>query len=99
MHASSKDVIHKVSNPYATDERDFLFFSDPPHLIKTTRNCWASKCRDLWVGHECLMYHAITPSQFHCCYSAMENEFLGVTSTPCINVTVEIALGCHLSQN
>lgn len=38
----------KVSNPYATD-RSLLFFSDPPHLVKTTRNCWASKARTLWV--------------------------------------------------
>ena len=26
-----------------------FFVSDPPHLIKTVRNCWASKKRDLWV--------------------------------------------------
>ena len=25
-------------------------FSDPPHLIKTVRNCWASKKRSLWVS-------------------------------------------------
>ena len=42
-------VIHKVVNPYSEDERPFFFFSDPPHLIKTVRNCWASKNRHLWV--------------------------------------------------
>ena len=26
-----------------------FFFSDPPHLLKTTRNCLASKARHLWV--------------------------------------------------
>ena len=51
LHGSSKEVIHKVPNPYATDERE-LFFSDPPHLVKTTRNCWASRCRNLWVCHQ-----------------------------------------------
>ena len=30
--------------------RDLFFFSDPPHLLKTTRNCWANKRRQLWVG-------------------------------------------------
>ena len=26
-------------NVYAPDSRDVYFFSDPPHLIKTARNC------------------------------------------------------------
>ena len=38
---------HKVPNPYSTDGRDLLFFSDPPHLLKTVRNCFASKSRAL----------------------------------------------------
>ena len=45
----SKPLLHKVRNPFADDDRPFLFFSDPPHLIKTTRNCWSSKHRNLWV--------------------------------------------------
>ena len=32
-------VVYKTSNVYAP-ERDIYFFSDFPHLIKTTRNCW-----------------------------------------------------------
>lgn len=40
---------HKVKNIHAPDKRDLYFFSDPPHLIKTVRNCWSSKCRTLWV--------------------------------------------------
>ena len=47
---TSKTVLHKVRNVYPTDGRDLLFFSDPPHLLKTTRNCWASKNRNLWVS-------------------------------------------------
>ena len=39
IHQTNKKLVHKVKNPYATDNRDFFFFSDPPHLIKTTRNC------------------------------------------------------------
>lgn len=43
-----KAFVHKVPNVHAPDKRDLFFFSDPPHLIKTTRNCWSSKCRTLW---------------------------------------------------
>ena len=42
-----ENFLYKVPNPYAADGRELLFFSDPPHLIKTTRNCWASKHRCL----------------------------------------------------
>lgn len=48
--------IHKVNNPYTDEDRPFLFFSDPPHLIKTVRNCWASKCRLLWVSQLCIVF-------------------------------------------
>ena len=47
---SSSDTSHKVKNPYSTDGRDLFFLSDPPHLLKTTRNCFASKSRTLWVS-------------------------------------------------
>ena len=45
-----KDDPFKVLNPYSSDNRYIYFFSDPPHLIKTVRNCWASKKRLLWVS-------------------------------------------------
>lgn len=32
---------HKAKNPYAKEERWVFFISDPPHLIKTVRNCWS----------------------------------------------------------
>eukprot|EP00794_Sanderia_malayensis_P001207 gene1207-583_t len=35
---NDKDVIYKVQNMYATD-RYIFFFSDAPHLLKTSRNC------------------------------------------------------------
>ena len=42
--------VYKVANPYASDGRFLYFFSDPPHLIKTVRNAWASNKRSLWVS-------------------------------------------------
>jgi hypothetical protein len=47
---SSKDHEYKTLNPFAVDKRFIYFFSDPPHILKTTRNCLASKKRDLWVS-------------------------------------------------
>ncbi len=50
LHHGRKRHIYKTANPYTTSNRSFFFFSDPPHLLKTTRNCWASKSRILWVS-------------------------------------------------
>ena len=46
----ASDLLHKVINPFAPEKRYLYFFSDPPHLVKTVRNCWASKSRNLWVS-------------------------------------------------
>ena len=42
-------ILHKVKNPYTKEKREIFFFSDPPHLMKTVRNCWSSEARKLWV--------------------------------------------------
>lgn len=54
MHGSSKELVYKTKNPYREGQYIF-FFSDVPHLIKTTRNCWSNsfchkETRALWVG-------------------------------------------------
>ena len=49
IHNMGEDV-YKVLNPYAGDEHFIFFFSDPLHLLKTVRNCWASKKQLLWVS-------------------------------------------------
>ena len=49
VHNPKEDVVHKVANPFSQDKRSLYFFADPPHLIKTVRNCWNSKCRSMWV--------------------------------------------------
>ena len=50
LHSRNKKLVHQILNPFSIDARQFFFFFDPPHLIKTTRNCWASKARTLWVN-------------------------------------------------
>ena len=42
IHDRSAQLLYKTKNIHAAEERDIFFFSDPPHLMKTTRNCWAS---------------------------------------------------------
>ncbi|KAL5497202.1 hypothetical protein EMCRGX_G013628 [Ephydatia muelleri] len=46
LHQHSTEMLYKVPNPYAEDKRPLYFISDPPHLIKTIRNCWRN--RTLW---------------------------------------------------
>lgn len=42
-------IKHKFKNPLSFNSRDVVLFSDPPHLIKTTRNCLASSKRNMKV--------------------------------------------------
>ena len=51
--------MHKVANPFAQEKRDLYFFADPPHLIKTARNCWNSKSRCMWVCKAMSIFHVI----------------------------------------
>ena len=44
MHYVKKDsstYLYKVRNVYSPENRWLYFVSDPPHLIKTIRNCWS----------------------------------------------------------
>ena len=40
MHKSIH--VHKTPNVYSEDDRWIYFIADPPHLIKTVRNCWSN---------------------------------------------------------
>ncbi len=41
MHRNGNGLTYKVKNIYAADERFIYFISDPPHLVKTIRNCFS----------------------------------------------------------
>ncbi|MBA4719384.1 MAG: hypothetical protein HRO68_09930 [Nitrosopumilus sp.] len=63
MHQQKPAVCfpHKTANIYADEDRPIFFFSDPPHLMKTIRNCWANSfahsfTRKLWVSHMKILY-------------------------------------------
>lgn len=53
---SDEQPTYKTINPFAND-RNIYFFCDPPHLLKTVRNCFSnsfshSRTRTLWVGYK-----------------------------------------------
>ena len=48
-----KKIIHKAKNMFKSnpsEPTDILFFTDPPHLLKTIRNCFENPNRKLWVS-------------------------------------------------
>ena len=47
IHEKRSHLDTTIVNPHAP-ERSIFFFSDPPHLIKTVRNCWLN--RRMWVS-------------------------------------------------
>ena len=47
MHDQSSSLCYKTTNVYRDDLQRMFFISDPPHLIKTIRNCFARG--KLWV--------------------------------------------------
>ena len=50
LHSEETVPTYKVQNPFAEEQsRPLFFISDPPHLLKTIRNSWYSKKRNLWV--------------------------------------------------
>jgi len=50
LHSDKDELVYKVPNCFAEDERDFYFISDPPHLLKTIRNSFCNNKRNLWVS-------------------------------------------------
>ena len=103
LHQPSSDLLYKVRNPYAQEERFVFFFSDPPHLVKTIRNCWQSKARSLWV---CLFICSTLVNSYTCLLvyplnSVMGRTSRGVTSLSSTTVThnQERELGCSQSSS
>ena len=50
MHGKKNEFVYKTVNVFSKDRQYIYFFCDPPHLIKTIRNCLSSKKRHLWVS-------------------------------------------------
>ena len=50
MHDPKGKLVYKTVNVYSSDSDPIFFISDPPHLLKTLRNCLANAKRHLWVS-------------------------------------------------
>jgi len=73
MHdIDNESVVFSTENLYAEDDRLLFFISDVPHLIKTTRNCFANsfahrRTRMLWKeGKDISWQHIIRLFENHC---------------------------------
>ena len=50
LHSKDSKPVHKVQNIFSPENHMIYFICDPPHLLKTIRNCFASDKRNLWVS-------------------------------------------------
>ena len=67
-------VKHKFCNPLSENNREVYLFSDPPHLLKTARNCLSNPNRQMKVNNLCQNIHCIHMSIK---ISLTENQSLG----------------------
>ena len=54
LHGSEKEFTYRTENCYSATYNELFFFCDPPHVLKTMRNCLAHG--KLWVCVYCLVY-------------------------------------------
>src|SRR6218665_1914478 len=74
LHMQGDETSHKTRNLYASDNRDIYFISDPPHLLKTARNCFAnsfahSNTRHMWYNQDISWSHVVRLYDEHCYHS------------------------------
>ena len=73
MHGKKGELVYNTHNPFADPEekRPLFFISDPPHLIKTTRNCWshsgANGTRLMTVNVHTVNTHDFKINTCNCC--------------------------------
>ena len=60
MHDPGAAFVNEVLNPHSLNR----YISDPPHLIKTTRNCWSRN--KLWVSYAASYLHVINILLLQC---------------------------------
>ena len=76
LQGKGKEMIFKIDNLHAPEGvRSLFFVSDPPHLLKTIRNCFYSEKRNLCVS-TCICNSNFTIIAVYCC-SSMANTFRG----------------------
>ena len=103
---AEKDVCYRVVNPFAESLRYIYFFSDAPHLVKTTRNCLmhsgAGRCtRSMWNNGLFLMWSHIRDiynfdqeSGLHC-LPRLTNDHINLNSYSVMRVNLAAQVLSH----
>ena len=64
-HDERSDAVYRVENLFSNEKRYIFFISDPPHLVKTARNCLSNsgsgrETRYMWKDGQFLLWSHIT---------------------------------------
>lgn len=104
------DVTYRTSNLFSSDKRIIYFISDPPHLIKTARNCLsnsgAGRCtRFMWNGGLFVVWNHISDIFYEdrdCglqLLPKLSNDHINLTSYSVMNVKLPAqVLSCTVSD-
>ena len=75
LHDITSKMVYKTRNVYCKNKSTIFFFSDPPHLIKTIRNCFQRG--KLWVSTlQLVLMLCIFSYVFQCNGSAVDWKFV-----------------------
>ena len=72
VHDQLNPTLYRIENPFAIEDRYIYFISDPPHLLKTARNCFSNsfshrRTRNLWKNKKYISWmHIVDLYQDHC---------------------------------
>ena len=72
IHDQLNPRLYKIDNPFTEEDRQIFFISDPPHLLKTTRNCFSNsfshrRTRNLCKDNRSISWmHIVNLYQDHC---------------------------------
>ena len=72
LHSENHNsTLHKILNPCSIDGDYLYFISDPPHILKTARNCFANshchkRSRQLWNGGDISWKYVVKLFEEHC---------------------------------
>lgn len=70
LHSKSrKHLVYKTENVFSASKEFIYFVSDPPHLLKTIRNCFASSKRNLWVS---ILYSPVCKTIIACMHECFK---------------------------
>ena len=78
MHNPLSDLCYKTTNVYRSNLNKIFFISDPPHLIKTIRNCFSRG--KLWVSLKC--HYAFICFMLYSC-SVIDKKLIGIWLLSC----------------